>query len=98
MTESATMIPWAKPEFFGNEIKYVNEALESTWISGGRFVHEFETKLTGLLGKKHTLAVANGTTAIHLAYLGLELKAGDEVIVPGFAFMAAANIALHMNL
>ena len=44
------------------------------------------------------LAVSNGTTAIQLAYLGLGLKPGDEIIVPGFSFMAAANIALHMGL
>jgi perosamine synthetase len=98
MTKTKSFIPWAKPEFFGNEIKYVTEALESTWISGGRYLNDLEKKLNAVLQKKHVLAVSNGTTAIHLAYLGLGLKPGDEVIVPGFAFMAAANVALHMNL
>lgn len=91
-------IPWAKPDFWGNEIRYVTEALESTWISGGAYLDKLEDSFSKSLGQKHVLAVSNGTTAIHLAYLGLGLKAGDEVIVPGFAFMAAANIALHMGL
>jgi perosamine synthetase len=41
--------------------------------------------------------VANGTAALHVAYLALGIRAGDEIIVPGFGFLAAANIALHMS-
>ena len=91
-------IPWAAPNYWGNEIKYVNEALESTWISGGVFVDKIEDSFSDFFNKKHALAVSNGTAAIHLAYLGLNLKPGDEVIVPGFGFMAASNIALQMGL
>jgi len=92
------MIPWAKPSFWGNEVKYVTEALESTWISGGSYLDKLEEIFHVQFNKKHVLACSNGTAAIHLAYLGLDLKPGDEIIVPGFAFMAAANIALHMGL
>lgn len=91
-------IPWAKPDFWGNEISYVTQALESTWISGGKYLDQLEADFEKILGKKHVLAVSNGTTAIHLAYLSMGLKPGDEIIVPGFSFMAAANIALHMGL
>jgi len=91
-------IPWAKPNYWGNEIQYVNQALESTWISGGPFLDKFERSFSDIFDKKHALAVSNGTTAIHLAYLALGLKPGDEVIVPGFGFQAAANIALQMKL
>jgi perosamine synthetase len=91
-------IPWAKPDFFGKEKEYVNDALDSTWISGGRYVTDLEGLFSNFLGKKHCFAVSNGTTAIHLAYLGLGLAAGDEIILPGFGFLAAANIALHMNV
>ncbi len=91
-------IPWTKPNFWGNEIEYVTDALKSTWISGGEYLERMESGFSKLLEQKHVLAVSNGTTAIHLAYLGLGLKPGDEVIVPGFAFMAAANIAIHMGL
>jgi perosamine synthetase len=87
-------IPWAKPDYWGNEIQYVVEALNSTWISAGSFIDRFENEFKQIFGKKHVFAVSNGTTAIHLAYLGLDIKAGDEIIVPGFCFLAAANIAL----
>ena len=91
-------IPWAKPDYWGNEVAYATEALQSTWISGGPYVNRLEDDVKKLSGFKHVLAVANGTAAIHLAYLGLDLKPGDEVIVPAFGFMAVANVALHMGL
>ncbi len=90
-------IPWAKPHFYGNEAKYVTNAIESTWISGGAYLDELELKFRDICDKKHALAVSNGTTAIHLAYLALGIKPGDEIIVPGFCFLAAANIAIHVG-
>lgn len=92
------MIPWAKPHFWGNEKKYVNDALDSEWISGGSYLEKLESRFSEILGKKHILTTSNGTTSLHLAYLGLDLKRGDEVIVPGFAFLAASNLCLHMGL
>ena len=91
-------IPWAKPNYWGDEIKYVNEALESTWISEGAFLDKFEQSFSTIFNTKYAIAVSNGTTAIHLTYLALGIKPGDEIIVPGFGFQAVANIALHMNL
>lgn len=90
-------IPWAEPRYWGQEEAYALEALRSSWISGGPFVDRLEADLTGFLGSPFFAATSNGTTAIHAAFLGIDLKPGDEVIVPGFAFMAAANVALHMN-
>ena len=90
-------IPYSIPYFGGNEKKYVADAVESTWISGGEYINRLEKWLSDNLLTKHALVVSNGTTALHLAYLGLSIKAGDEVIVPGFAFMAAANVLLNMN-
>ncbi len=92
------LIPWAKPDYWGHEESYVTQALQSTWISGGEFVDRLEQSVASACGVTHALAVSNGTTALHLAYLALDLRPGDEVIVPGFAFMAAANVALHMGL
>lgn len=89
------MIPWASPAFWGNEQSYVQEALASTWISGGPFVERLEREISALCGGRLALAVSNGTAAIQAAYLGLGIGPGDEVVVPGFAFMAAANLALH---
>lgn len=89
-------IPWAKPDFWGNEQKYVAEALTSTWISSGPFLDRFENDFAQYHGVRHALTSSNGTTALHMAYLALGLKAGDEVILPGFAFMGAANMALYV--
>ncbi|MBA4376181.1 MAG: DegT/DnrJ/EryC1/StrS family aminotransferase [Anaerolinea sp.] len=91
------LIPWAKPNLWGNEQKYISEALESTWISGGPFVERFERDFEEFSNVRFALATSNGTTALHLAYLGLGLGDGDEVIVPGFAFMAAANMAINIG-
>ena len=90
--------PWAKPTYWGREEQYVLEALRSTWVSGGPFVERLEEDIARYLGVKHALALSNGTAALHLAYLALGLRAGDEIIVPAFGFMAAANIALHLGL
>lgn len=90
-------IPWAKPNFWGNEQQYVVEALASTWISGGSFVDRFELDFTQWTGSRCAITTSNGTTALHMAFLGLGVKPGDEVIVPGFGFLAAANVALHVG-
>jgi len=90
-------IPWAKPTLAGREQQYVAEALASTWISGGPFVDRLEQEFGRYCGGKSALAVSNGTTALHVAYLALGIGPGDEVVVPGFAFMAAANVALHVG-
>jgi perosamine synthetase len=90
-------IPWAKPDFWGNEREYVNEALSSTWISGGPFVERLETLVASHCHTRFAISASNGTTALHMAYLAVGISPDDEVIVPGFAFQAAANVALHMG-
>jgi perosamine synthetase len=91
-------IPWTTPALWGREIACVTDALESTWMSGGEYLERFESQFRRALHARFALAVSSGTTAIHLAYLGLDLRPGDEVIVPGFAFLAASNIALHLGV
>ncbi|MEM5493299.1 DegT/DnrJ/EryC1/StrS family aminotransferase [Hoeflea sp. AS16] len=88
-------IPWAKAEFWGSEEKYVIDALRSSWISGGPYVERLEAACAEFLGVPHAIAVSNGTAALDLSFLALDIQPGDEIIVPGFAFMAAANLALQ---
>lgn len=90
-------IPWAKPGFWGNEQRYVSDALNSTWISGGPFVERFESEFAKYAGARYAMTSSNGTTGLHMAFLALSVGPGDEVVVPGFAFMAAANVALHLG-
>jgi perosamine synthetase len=96
MTRSQ-VIPWGQPHFWGNEQQYVVEALASSWISGGPFVDRFESDFTRWTGSRCAITTSNGTTALHMAFLGLGVKPGDEIIVPGFGFLAAANVALHVG-
>lgn len=74
------------------------EALRSGWISTGPFVSRFEELVSSAFKSKHSLAVSNGTTALHLAYLALGLHAGDEVVIPAFSYLAAANVAIQLGL
>ncbi len=87
-------IPWASTSLWGDEERYVVDALRSTWVSGGKYVERFEDAFSAFAGTPNVISVANGTAALHLAYIALGIGPGDEIIVPGFAFMAAANVAL----
>jgi perosamine synthetase len=90
-------IPWNKPNLTARERDLVVDAVESSWISGGHYIERFEHELAAMFDVPTVLTVANGTAAIHLAYLAIGLAPGDEVVVPGFAFQAAANMALNMS-
>ena len=85
-------IPVYQPELSGNEKKYVNECLDTNWISAkGRFVGEFENKVAEFLGVNHAISVSNGTVALHLALMALGIGKGDEVILPSLTYVASAN-------
>lgn len=90
-------IPWASPHYWGNEEKYVLDAFRSSWISGGAYVERLEHDFAKYCGSRDAVAASNGTTALHMAYLALGIGRGDEVVVPGFGFMAAANVAIHVG-
>jgi perosamine synthetase len=80
-------IPVSEPDLSGNEERYVLEAIRSTWISSaGKFVRQFAAA-----GTRTAISVANGTLALHLALLTLDLGPGDEVIVPSLTYVATAN-------
>lgn len=72
-------------------------ALESSWISGGEFHDRFERDLERRFGSPVVIC-SNGTAALQLAYQCLELGPGDEVIIPGFGYMGAANVARQLGL
>jgi perosamine synthetase len=90
--------PFSKPKFFGDEKDFVQIAIESTWISGGEYIEKFEDWFSNLYDDYSAIATSNGTSALQLAYLALGLEAGDEIIVPAYGFMAAANVAMQMGI
>ena len=85
-------IPVYRPWLAGNEKKYVNECLDSTWISSkGKFIPLFEQQFAAYLGVRHAASVCNGTVALHAALLALGVGPGDEVIVPTLTYIASVN-------
>lgn len=89
---SLSSIPVYRPDLSGNEKKYVNECLDTTWISSiGSFVDRFEDSFRVATGARHAHTVSNGTVALHLALHCLDIGPGDEVIVPAFTYIASVN-------
>ncbi len=89
-------IPIYQPDLGGNEKRYVNECLDTTWISSrGRFVSEFESNFAARVGVEHAASVANGSVALHLALLALGIGPGDEVIVPTLTYVASVNAVAY---
>jgi perosamine synthetase len=85
-------IPVYQPSLSGNEKRYVNECLDSTWISSkGEFLARFEERFAEFTGAANATAVSNGTVAIHLALVALGIGPGDEVIVPTLTYIASVN-------
>ncbi len=82
----------ANPVFNGNEKKYLNECIDTGWVSAnGRFIKEFEDKFAEFCGSKYAISCSNGTVSLHLILLGLGIGPGDEVIMPTLTYIATAN-------
>jgi aminotransferase in exopolysaccharide biosynthesis len=85
-------IPLHAPIFSGNEKAYLNECIDTTFISSvGKFVDAFEEKITQYTGCRKAVACVNGTNALHLALLLLGVEQNDEVIMQPLTFIATAN-------
>ncbi|GLH38157.1 MULTISPECIES: DegT/DnrJ/EryC1/StrS family aminotransferase [Pseudomonas] len=82
----------AQPKLAGNERNYVMDCLDTNWISSnGKYIGAFEESFAAFCGVKHAIATNNGTTALHLALVVLDLQPGDEVIIPTVTYIATAN-------
>lgn len=82
----------AMPILNGNERKYVDECIDTGWISAnGRFITEFEKRFAQFCGTKYAIACCNGTVTLHLALLALGIGPGDEIIMPTLTYIATAN-------
>jgi perosamine synthetase len=90
------MIPVNEPLLGERELEYVTDCIRTGWISSsGRFIEEFEEKWAAFCGMKYGIAVSNGTTALQVAVRCLDLRPGDEVIMPTFTIISCALAVLE---
>lgn len=84
--------PVYRPSLSGNEMKYVQDCIQTTWISSkGKYIQLFEESFAKYAGTSYAASVANGTVALHAALLAMDIKPQDEVIVPTFTYIASVN-------
>ena len=90
------MINMSIPNLEGNERKYLNQCIDSTFVSSvGEFVNRFEADVARVTGSEFAVATSAGTTGIHAALMAVGVSSGDLVIVPTFTFIASANAVMH---
>jgi perosamine synthetase len=90
------MIPVNEPFLAQRELEYVTECVRTGWISSaGRFIEEFEEKWASYCGRRYGIAVSNGTVALQVAAASIELKPGDEVIMPTFTIISCALAVVY---
>jgi dTDP-4-amino-4,6-dideoxygalactose transaminase len=93
--ESRMIVPHSRPSIDGRDIEAVVKVLGSGNISQGENIKEFERNVASFVGVKHGIAVSSGTAALHLALIGLNVGAGDEVIIPSYVCASPYMATLH---
>lgn len=87
-----------EPSFNGNEREYLNDAIDSTFVSTtGPYVGRFEDAVANFTNSKHAIAVVNGTSALHIALKVVGVRSNDEVLIPAMTFVATANAVSYCN-
>lgn len=97
ISEILPMIPVSKPLLDETEIKNVIAVLKSGMLVSGEWVNNFENAFADYIGTKYAVATTSGTTALDIALKALDIKSGDEIIVPDFTFISTANAVLFQN-
>ena len=86
------VIPLHEPKFIGNEKKYLNKCIDTTYVSSvGKFVDKFEKKIAKYTGVKYAVATSNGTSALHISLILAGVEQDDEVITQPLNFVASCN-------
>ena len=92
------MIPLCIPKMGGNELKYIKDCLDTNWVSSvGSYVDKFEEDFKSYVGSENSVVTMNGTSALQLALSSLNIRKGDEVIVPSLTFVASVNPILYVG-
>ena len=85
-------VPVNRPLLDGNESKYLQECIDTGWISSeGPFVNRFESEFAKKVGREFGVAVSSGTAALDIAIELLDLQVGDEVIIPAFTIISCVH-------
>ncbi|HHB94093.1 MAG TPA: LegC family aminotransferase [Campylobacterales bacterium] len=96
--QTKDFLPLHEPRFFGNEKKYVNEAIDSTFVSSvGKYVTQLEQMVANFVGTKYAVATSNGTSALHIGLKLLGVDEDCEVITQPLTFIATANAIAYCN-
>jgi len=90
-------IPFSKVECNGSELRYVQQVLESGWVTTAGKAMEFEQRFTAAVGGKYACAVNSCTAALHLALEAADVGPGDKVLVPTLTFTATAEIVRYLG-
>ncbi|QOY54086.1 LegC family aminotransferase [Candidatus Sulfurimonas marisnigri] len=91
-------IPLHEPRFIGNEKKYLNDCIESTFVSSvGKYVDTFELEFAKKVGAKYAVATVNGTAALHISLILADVKRDDEVITQPLTFIATCNAISYIG-
>ena len=92
-------IPVNVPLLNGNERKYLNECIDSGWISSeGPFVKKFEDEFAKSVNKKYAISVTSGSSALEAAISALDLKKGDEMILPTFTIISCVTPLIRLGI
>jgi aminotransferase in exopolysaccharide biosynthesis len=87
-----------EPRFIGNEKKYLNDCIDSTFVSSvGKYVDRFEKEFASFVGAKYAIATVNGTAALHISLLLANVKKDDEVITQPLTFIATCNAISYIG-
>ena len=91
-------IPLHEPRFIGNEKKYLNDCIDSTFVSSvGKYVDTFEKEFAKTVGSKYAIATVNGTAALHISLILADVQKDDEVITQALTFIATCNAISYIG-
>jgi perosamine synthetase len=91
-------IPLHEPKFIGNEKKYLNDCIDSTFVSSvGKYVDIFENEFAKTVGSKYAIATVNGTAALHISLILANVKKDDEIITQALTFIATCNAISYIG-
>jgi len=90
-------VPYFEPWINHKDKQMVSLALNNRWLTNGKYLKEFESKISKFVKTKYAIGVSNATQALHLSIRSLDIKPNDEIIVPTFTFVATANAVTYCN-